>query len=114
MTALSVFFKEKVQPQAQVQCGDNFKYKYVYRTLRRTQLKRYRTIAGVQKITQWPEMIPHLITITTAATVPLGTKLVPPNKNTINRSCAQNNSGYIDQYDHMQNKQVWQSVFQNI
>ena len=75
MTALSVFFfKEKVQPQARVQCGDNFKYKYVYRTLRRTQLKRYRTIAGVQKITQWPEMIPHLITITTAATVPLGTK----------------------------------------
>ena len=66
-----------------VQCRDNFKYKYVYRTSR-LALKRYRTIAGVQKITQWPEMIPHLITITTAATVPLGTKLVPPNKNTIN------------------------------
>ena len=73
MTALNVLLKGKVQPQAQVQCGDKFKYKYVYRTSRHT-LKRYRTITGVQKITQWPEMIPHLITITTAATVPLGTK----------------------------------------
>ena len=73
MTALSVFLKEKVQPQAQVQCGDKFKYKYVYRTSRHT-LKRYRTITGVQKITQWPEMIPHLLKITSAATVPLGTK----------------------------------------
>ena len=73
MTAFSVLFLIKSTTSSTSTVRGQFKYKYVYRTSRRT-LKRYRTIAGVQKITQWPEMIPHLITITTAATVPLGTK----------------------------------------